>query len=85
MDEVKIPIGIGDYVLKQMLSRASSSRQIRVSCGGHRLFKGVTVTMHDSEEDVAVTRAVILQDLEHIGYILDDMDYELNALLKEER
>lgn len=85
MDEVKIPIGVGDYVLKQMLSRTSPSRQIKISSGGHKLFRGVTVKLIDCDENVGVSRAVILQDLEHIGYILDDMDYELNALLKEER
>ena len=85
MDEIHIPIGVGDYVLKQMLSRASSSRQIKVCCGGHKLFKGVTVTMLDSEEDVAVTRAVILENLEHIGWILDDMEYEIGQLTEEER
>lgn len=84
MDEVKIPIGVGDYVLKQMLSRTSPSRQIRVSSGGHKLFTGVTVAMHDSEAAVGVTRAVILQDLEHIEWILDDMEYEIDLLAEEE-
>ena len=84
MDELKIPIGVGDYVLKQMLSRTSPHRQIKISCGGHKLFRGVTVKLIDCDENVGVSRAVILQDLEHIGYILDDMDYELNTLLKEE-
>lgn len=85
MDEVKIPIGVGDYVLKQMLSRTSPSREIKVSSGGHKLFNGVIVKMLDYDENVGVSRAVIPQDLEHIGYILDDMEYELNTLLKEER
>ena len=84
MDEVKIPIGVGDYVLKQMLSRTSPSRQIKISSGGHKLFKGVTVKVLDCDEKVSVSRAVILQDLEHIGYILDDMDYELDRLIEEE-
>ncbi len=84
MDELKIPIGVGDYLVKQMLSRTSPHRQIKISSGGHKLFRGVTVQLIDCDENVSVTRAVILQDLEHIGYILDDMDYELNALLEEE-
>lgn len=83
MDEIHIPIGVGDYVLKQMLSRTSPSKQIMVSSGGRTWFNGMTVTMHDSEANVSVSRAVIMQDLEHIGWILDDMEYQLNDYLED--
>jgi hypothetical protein len=83
VDEIHIPTGVGDRLLEQMLARSRSDRKITFSVGGQNLFNGIFVALEDSER-VAYTRAAIsLQDLEHINYILDDMECRLNDYLEE--
>lgn len=84
MDEIHIPIGVGDHLLKQMMVRSRPDRKITFSVGGKETFKGLIVTLDDCKRNAHVRRAVILQDLEHINWVLDDMEYQLNDLLEGE-
>ena len=83
MDEIHIPIGVGDHLRKQMIARSRPDRKITFSVGGRKMFKGIFVTLEDPERDVHCTRAVIMQDLEHVNWVLDDMEHRLNDYLEE--
>lgn len=83
MDEIHIPAGAGDRLLEQMIARSGSDRKITFSVGGRMPFDGIFVTMEDSEHDVHHVRPVVMQDLEHINWVLDDMEQSLNDYLEE--
>ncbi len=83
VDEIHIPIGVGDHLLKQMLSRSRSGRKITFGVDGQKTFDGIFVTMEDSERDAHIRVAISLQDLEHISYVLDNMECQLNDYLEE--
>ena len=78
MDEIHIPVGVGDHLLKQMLARSRPDRKITFSVGGEKPFDGIFVTLDDLERDVHYTRPVTVQDLEYVNWVLDDMECRLN-------
>ena len=84
MDEIHIPTGVGDRLIKQTIMRSRPDRKITFSVGGHEMFKGMFVTLEDCKHDAHIRRSVIMQDLEHIDWVLDDMEYQLNDLLEGE-
>lgn len=83
MDEIHIPVGVGDHLLKYIFARSRSDRKITFSVGGEKMFKEMFVTMEDPERNVHHIRAVKIQDLEHINWVLDDMEHQLNDYLEE--
>ncbi len=85
MDEFKLPVGVGDHLIEQMIERLRPDRKITLSVGGLEMFKGMIVTLDDLEHNVHIRRGVIMQDLEHIDWVLDDMEYQLNSLIGEDR
>lgn len=84
MDELKLPIGVGDHLIEQMVARSRPDRKITFSVGGQKMFNGIIVTLDDTERNAHIRRAVIIQDLEHINWVLDDMEYQLNSLIGED-